>query len=104
MSEELKLCGCPFGCPKPVTLSDYTDKPRGAWLLAHRCDVVGPLFVEGYSGEQLAAAWNQRATPHLDVDQLANIIRAVDGDNTMGAGELAEAIVTSLEGYDHVED
>lgn len=29
----------------------------------------------------------------LDVDKLANFIRSVDGNNTMGAGQLAEKII-----------
>ena len=39
------------------------------------------------SGQQVRA---------LDVDDLAQIIRAVDGDNTLGAGALAEAILAAL--------
>jgi hypothetical protein len=32
-----------------------------------------------------------------DVDELAQIIRAVDGDNTLGAGALAEAIIAKAQ-------
>ena len=38
------------------------------------------------------------------VDQLAQVIRKVDGENTMGAGALAEAILAALEpAPDHAE-
>jgi len=30
---------------------------------------------------------------YMDVDKIANFIRYVDGNNTMGAGQLAEKIV-----------
>ena len=33
----------------------------------------------------------------LTADQLAQVIRKVDGENTMGAGALAEAILSALE-------
>lgn len=39
------------------------------------------------SGQQVRA---------LDVDDLAQIIRVVDGNNTLGAGELAEAILEAM--------
>lgn len=38
------------------------------------------------------------ARPMPDVDTLANIIRIVDGNHDLGAGELAERILSALEG------
>ena len=35
--------------------------------------------------------------PALSVDRLAQIIRTVDGDNSLGAGALAEAIIKAIE-------
>lgn len=37
----------------------------------------------------------------LDVDRLAQIIREVDGNHDLGAGELAEAIVARLSSSEH---
>lgn len=51
------------------------------------------------AGERQAiAAWNRRAqadagTKRLAVDDLAQKIRLVDGENSLGAGELAEALM-----------
>src|SRR5690606_18530356 len=49
----------------------------------------------------IITAWNARAdlcasgqqVRAVEVDDLAQIIRVVDGNNTLGAGELAEAIL-----------
>lgn len=38
------------------------------------------------------------ALPEINVDELAQFIRTIDGDNTMGAGELAEHIAHQLKG------
>lgn len=95
MTEELKPC-LRCGSERPH-LAYAQKKPKQKYRIECECGWHGP--VRDMIPEAIAA-WNQRAKPHLHVDQLANIIRAVDGDNTMGAGELATAIVTSLEGYD----
>lgn len=50
MSEELKPC--PF-CGGSVEMNDYTDKPACAWVLIHRCNVIGPIKLVSYSGESL---------------------------------------------------
>jgi hypothetical protein len=40
--------------------------------------------------------WIRRELKPVDVNWLASVIRTVDGDNTMGAGALAEAIVEAM--------
>ena len=52
------------------------------------------VFVAGLD----RAAEGAAAPPDLDVDELAQIIRTVDGDHSLGAGALAEAILARLSG------
>lgn len=58
MSGELKPC--PF-CGEAVEMNDYTGKPACAWVLIHRCSVIGPIRLESYSGDRLRDSWNTRA-------------------------------------------
>lgn len=37
-----------------------------------------------------------------DVDWLSNVIRRVDGNNSLGAGALAEEIVKAMTGYNSI--
>jgi len=58
--------------------------------------------------DELAAIMNAARAPllariaeleaKLDVDYIAQVIRMVDGNNSMGAGALAEAIVAAIRG------
>lgn len=63
MSDELKPC--PF-CGEAVEMHDYTDKPACAWVMIHRCEAVGPIRLESYSGGALRDRWNARAQPPED--------------------------------------
>jgi len=58
MRDELKPC--PF-CGEAVEMNDYTDKPACAWVMIHRCKIIGPIRMESYSGEGIRKAWNTRA-------------------------------------------
>ena len=53
--------------------------------------------VEGQSREHAIEYWNSRSNLLPSVDTLAQIIRLVNGNNDMGAGALAEAIIAKLE-------
>lgn len=61
-ANELKLC--PF-CGENVEMHDYTTKPAAAWVMIHRCKVIGPIKLEAYSGNALRLAWNTRAATTL---------------------------------------
>lgn len=57
--------------------------------------------VVGATKKEAIGHWNTRAalteqTKPVDVDTLANFIRAINGDNSMGAGDLAERIIDHL--------
>lgn len=54
------LLPCPF-CGEAVEARDYRDKPAAAWVMIHRCPVIGPIKLTGYSGEVLTGDWNTRA-------------------------------------------
>ena len=60
MSETPELLPCPF-CGETVEMNDYTQRPACAWVMIHRCKVIGPIKMEYSSGERLAAAWNTRS-------------------------------------------
>lgn len=45
-------------------------------------------FIEGHNS----------ATRHINGERIAALIREIDGDHTMGAGELGEALATRLKG------
>ncbi|MDF3904651.1 hypothetical protein [Paracoccus sp. AS002] len=66
--------------------------PRGGMWCDEQSETPdgSPCFIRSdlcASGQQVRA---------LDVDDLAQIIRVVDGNNTLGAGELAEAILEAM--------
>jgi hypothetical protein len=80
---------------------DLPDHPEGCHDLCgdHLCDQVGCV-----SYKRLTARTALRTTPSLpprsgglvDVDWLAQQIRAVDGNNSLGAGALAEALLPRI--------
>ena len=76
--EELaRLLPCPF-CGGEATLNDYTDKPVGAWVLAHK--VNGCIFrlTGSYrSSDAAIAAWNRR-TPDADLLTARSQIEALE--------------------------
>lgn len=69
-----ELKPCPF-CGERVEMNDYTDKPACAWVMIHRCKVLGPIKIEYGSGEKLAEVWNTRAEDHLMIEKDAEIER-----------------------------
>jgi len=62
-----------------------TDKPA-----------VGMGLLEDYTPLYTHPAPATVVSDAMDVDHLAQIIRRVDGDNKLGAGQLAEALVAAL--------
>lgn len=57
---QIDLLPCPF-CGEAVEAHDYTNKPVAAWVMIHRCKAIGPVKLESFTGEGLAAQWNRRA-------------------------------------------
>lgn len=57
-----KLKPCPF-CGEAVQMNDYTNRPAAAWVMVHRCKVIGPIKLDAWSGATLAENWNTRAVP-----------------------------------------
>lgn len=51
MTADLKPC--PF-CGEKVEMHDYTNAFVAAWVMIHRCQVVGVIHLENYSGTRLA--------------------------------------------------
>jgi len=68
--------------------------PTDAELEAMAVNLV--FFHPGETSE-LAAAMLRACKGRVSVDGLAQIIRTVDGSNSLGAGALAEAILAALE-------
>lgn len=54
------LLPCPF-CGESVEVNDYTNAPACAWVMIHRCKVIGPLKMEAYSRERIVKPWNTRS-------------------------------------------
>lgn len=55
-----ELKPCPF-CGEVVQMNDYTNRPAAAWVMVHRCKVIGPIKLDAWSGATLAENWNTRA-------------------------------------------
>lgn len=97
-----ELKACPF-CGEPVQMNDYTDKPAAAWVMIHRCTVIGPIKMERSSGGGLASAWNTRADPHdATKAQLAKAVEALREiaaayDHNWLAGQVSRAVLAEIE-------
>ena len=61
MTDLERLKPCPF-CGESVEMNDYTDKPACAWVMIHRCKIIGPIKMDSYSASALAQTWNTRAS------------------------------------------
>lgn len=86
MTEELKAC--------PFCGGDATDiSGSRSWVACKSCGAEMPIF---QTKEEGAAAWNTRAPVKVSVDRLSNIIRSEDGNHSLGAGQLAEAIARRI--------
>lgn len=74
----------------PPTCNPHPDAPHGFNRNASHSEDRYVCECEGWEPE----------TPSVDaliaVDDLANIIRTVDGSHTLGAGELAEKIIDAI--------
>lgn len=66
------------------------------WLNARPAYSSTPLAEAAYDGWLAAIAAQERAAP-MTVDALANEIRRVDGNHSLGAGALAEAILPFIQ-------
>jgi len=89
MTNKDELLPCPFcgGSPR------YSE---GEYDSGHPCFTVSCCStIDSYEKENVVKWWNTRATQPVDVDQLANFIRKIDGENKLGAGKLAEQIAAS---------
>jgi len=62
-------------------------------LVGSGCRYCNPQEYIDILEEQIAEA--EKVEP-INIDWLSNVIRAVDGNNTLGAGELAEKIVAHI--------
>lgn len=72
-------------------LPEQTTSLQGAIRLAAFCEV----WKKGEAGE--LAVPGKPSKPTLDVDALAQEIRRVDGNHSLGAGALAEALMPFLQ-------
>lgn len=79
MTADLKPC--PF-CGEKVEMHDYTNAFVAAWVMIHRCQVVGVIHLENYSGTRLAEVWNTRAPAVSDTGADSG-----PGPSTSQAGE-----------------
>lgn len=78
----------------PWTDEDFSDEGDQAPSIDRHIATILNAVVSGeLVRSDLCASGQVRA---LDVDDLAQIIRVVDGNNTLGAGELAEAILEAM--------
>lgn len=71
-------------------LPEQTTSMQGAIRLAAFCEV----WKKGESGE---LATDKLPKPSLDVDALAQEIRRVDGNHSLGTGALAEALMPFIQ-------
>lgn len=85
---------------EPVGWVLVPREPTGAMVQAgaRRVSYESPQMARNCFEAMLAASppAQQAEVTGLEVDDLAQIIRRVDGDNSLGAGALAEAIVAAL--------
>jgi hypothetical protein len=80
----------PSGFVKQSSLDRLADMHSGSCSVEMANIAFGACTVPLYARPQGIEA--------IDVDDLAQIIRRVDGDNSLGAGALAEAILSALTG------
>ena len=77
-----------------------TDAPREIWARPEHSDEnsYGGFWIKHPVQPATRYIRADAVLSIKDVDHLAQIIREVDGNNTLGAGALAEAILAKLEG------
>lgn len=73
-------------------------------LRVDRFDSDEPRYPNEYEEELTQIAWEAWQAACPDVDDLAQHIRRVDGQNAMGAGALAESICEWLQSTPKPED
>ena len=89
MTTDLKPC--PF-CGEKVEMHDYTHAHVAAWVMIHRCQVVGVIHLENYSGTRLAEVWNTRAPTVSDTGADSG-----PGPSTSQAGEAPRSDAPALD-------
>lgn len=91
MDTEIKAITSKFGIPDYYPVQGYGFKSAETCVeeLAERHNAA--LEQIGLAGAEIA-----RLRSALEVDNLAGIIRFVDGNHSLGAGQLAEAIIEAL--------
>lgn len=71
----------------------WADQDNLTWVEANPNETMRDCEAVYVRADLCASGQQVRA---LGVDDLAQIIRVVDGNNTLGAGELAEAILEAM--------
>lgn len=80
-----------------VTINEWRAYRNGCEKYSEAIRALYPAALTAYR-DALSAA-EARGMP--DADRLAQIIRTVDGDHTLGAGALAEAILAAMKEQGH---
>jgi len=71
--------------------AQVSDTPWEFWYFKNRFGVWENL--DSPPEWRVDTEYRRQLLANLDVDALSNFIRSIDGNNTMGVGELAERIV-----------
>jgi len=85
---------------RAVIAEQDEQEPRGYLVLwgngvTEFCKRIDPRMQDAACA--IERCYTAPPAPKLDVDWLAGVIREVDGNHTMGAGALAEAICEAIE-------